>query len=74
MLLAGIDPCFSCSDRMVTIHRRRGESTTLWTWDQLSANMELRPTTNEHITMRSRLLALLIFPGGLFLLAGGPDL
>lgn len=34
MILAGVDPCFSCNDRMVTINRRRGES-QLWTWEQL---------------------------------------
>lgn len=33
MLLAGIDPCFSCSDRLVTI-RRRGTTDT-WTWARL---------------------------------------
>ncbi len=33
MLLAGIDPCFSCNDRSVTI-RRAGES-QLWSWEEL---------------------------------------
>ncbi len=33
MMLAGIDPCFSCSDRLVTIHRPGSEDT--WTWAQL---------------------------------------
>ncbi len=33
MLLVGIDPCFSCNDRRVTI-RRPGE-TQEWTWEQL---------------------------------------
>lgn len=33
MLLAGIDPCFSCSDRMVSINRGAGDQT--WTWEQL---------------------------------------
>ncbi|MFB3852432.1 MAG: nickel-dependent hydrogenase large subunit [Vicinamibacterales bacterium] len=33
MLLAGIDPCFSCSDRMVSIERRGKVDT--WTWAQL---------------------------------------
>ncbi len=33
MMLAGIDPCFSCNDRLVTIQRRRGAET--WTWAQL---------------------------------------
>ena len=33
MLLAGIDPCFSCSDRLVTVRRRDNADT--WTWKQL---------------------------------------
>jgi ech hydrogenase subunit E len=33
MLIAGIDPCFSCNDRLVTV-RRRGAADT-WTWAQL---------------------------------------
>ena len=33
MLLAGIDPCFSCSDRLVTVRRRSNEET--WTWARL---------------------------------------
>jgi NADH-quinone oxidoreductase subunit D len=33
MLLAGIDPCFSCNDRLTTI-RTGGESAT-WTWEKL---------------------------------------
>jgi len=33
MLIAGIDPCFSCNDRLVTI-RRRGDAET-WTWSRL---------------------------------------
>ena len=33
MLIAGIDPCFSCNDRLVTI-RRRGDAET-WTWARL---------------------------------------
>jgi ech hydrogenase subunit E len=33
MLIAGIDPCFSCNDRLVTIRRRRDEET--WTWARL---------------------------------------
>ncbi|MSP12325.1 MAG: NADH dehydrogenase subunit [Chloroflexi bacterium] len=34
MILAGIDPCFSCNDRMVTIHRPADDSQT-WTWEML---------------------------------------
>jgi NADH-quinone oxidoreductase subunit D len=33
MLIAGIDPCFSCNDRLVTI-TRRGDAET-WTWARL---------------------------------------
>jgi ech hydrogenase subunit E len=33
MLIAGIDPCFSCNDRLVTIHRRDDAET--WTWARL---------------------------------------
>ncbi|MDD5368565.1 MAG: nickel-dependent hydrogenase large subunit [Anaerolineaceae bacterium] len=34
MILAGIDPCFSCSDRSVTI-QRSDSSSQVWTWEQL---------------------------------------
>jgi NADH-quinone oxidoreductase subunit D len=34
MMLAGIDPCFSCNDRMVIINRNRGEG-QLWSWETL---------------------------------------
>jgi ech hydrogenase subunit E len=34
MLLAGIDPCFSCNDRSVTINRG-GILQANWTWEQL---------------------------------------
>ncbi|MBI5958045.1 MAG: NADH dehydrogenase subunit, partial [Chloroflexi bacterium] len=34
MILTGIDPCFSCNDRMITINDAR-KGTTLWTWDDL---------------------------------------
>lgn len=33
MMLAGIDPCFSCNDRAVTI--RRDGSSQLWSWEEL---------------------------------------
>jgi ech hydrogenase subunit E len=33
MLLAGIDPCFSCNDRAVVV--RRPDSTDTWTWEAL---------------------------------------
>lgn len=33
MLIAGIDPCFSCNDRLVTIRRRHDSDT--WTWARL---------------------------------------
>jgi NADH-quinone oxidoreductase subunit D len=32
MLLAGIDPCFSCNDRMIVVKDARGET---WTWEAL---------------------------------------
>ncbi len=34
LMLAGIDPCFSCSDRSVQINRPNGDSQA-WTWEQL---------------------------------------
>ena len=37
MIMVGIDPCFSCSDRMITV-RRRGSgrtSTDQWSWEDL---------------------------------------
>ncbi|HSV85177.1 MAG TPA: nickel-dependent hydrogenase large subunit [Levilinea sp.] len=33
MLLSGIDPCFSCNDRMVRV--RQGPSELTWTWEEL---------------------------------------
>jgi len=30
MLIAGMDPCFSCNDRMVTVHRKDDSSTITW--------------------------------------------
>jgi ech hydrogenase subunit E len=34
MILAGVDPCFSCNDRMVTIHTGPGRHQN-WTWEDL---------------------------------------
>lgn len=34
MILAGIDPCFSCNDRSVVIERNPRDS-EIWTWDML---------------------------------------
>ncbi len=34
MILAGIDPCFSCNDRSVRISPRRGDE-KIWSWEQL---------------------------------------
>ncbi len=34
MILAGIDPCFSCNDRLISI-RRNGSTTQDWTWEDL---------------------------------------
>lgn len=33
MILAGIDPCFSCNDRTTVIHQ--GEDGDVWTWERL---------------------------------------
>ena len=34
MLMVGIDPCFSCNDRMVNLKQQDGAATA-WTWSQL---------------------------------------
>jgi NADH-quinone oxidoreductase subunit D len=34
MILAGIDPCFSCNDRSVRLEHTNGRAET-WTWEQL---------------------------------------
>ncbi len=33
MILSGIDPCFSCNDRLVSI--QRGNNSQVWTWEDL---------------------------------------
>lgn len=33
MMLAGIDPCFSCNDRLITV--KRSENSQVWTWEDL---------------------------------------
>jgi ech hydrogenase subunit E len=33
MIMVGIDPCFSCNDRSITVRRRGTEE--LWTWEEL---------------------------------------
>ncbi|MGA2481472.1 MAG: NADH dehydrogenase subunit, partial [Spirochaetia bacterium] len=33
MIMVGIDPCFSCNDRAITI--RRGRSAECWSWEDL---------------------------------------
>jgi NADH-quinone oxidoreductase subunit D len=33
MIMVGIDPCFSCNDRSITVRRRGGEES--WTWEDL---------------------------------------
>jgi NADH-quinone oxidoreductase subunit D len=36
MILAGIDPCFSCNDRLVSLQTSpTAESSEVWTWEQL---------------------------------------
>jgi len=34
LILAGIDPCFSCNDRMVVVRRNRSDD-QVWSWEQL---------------------------------------
>ena len=34
MILAGIDPCFSCNDRAILVQQSRGGA-SMWTWEQL---------------------------------------
>jgi NADH-quinone oxidoreductase subunit D len=33
MLISGMDPCFSCNDRVVTVNHSNGQKT--WSWKQL---------------------------------------
>jgi ech hydrogenase subunit E len=33
MLLSGIDPCFSCNDRLISV--KRGDSQETWSWEDL---------------------------------------
>lgn len=37
MMMSGIDPCFSCNDRMFTVRQQRlgGEQSQVWTWEDL---------------------------------------
>jgi NADH-quinone oxidoreductase subunit D len=38
MLLVGIDPCFSCNDRLITVNRTTrtgGQQSQTWTWEEL---------------------------------------
>jgi len=40
MILVGIDPCFSCNDRSLTLRRRgrsRADTVETWSWEQLRA-------------------------------------
>ena len=34
MILSGIDPCFSCNDRLVSINRGSDDN-QVWTWEEL---------------------------------------
>ena len=36
MILAGIDPCFSCNDRVIDVERK-GRAAEQWTWERLRA-------------------------------------
>jgi ech hydrogenase subunit E len=41
MILVGIDPCFSCNDRSITLHRRRPHGPGIvesWSWEDLRAH------------------------------------
>jgi len=37
MILVGIDPCFSCNDRSITLRRRGSRSLENWSWEDLRA-------------------------------------
>ena len=51
MLLAGIDPCFSCNDRAVIV-RRTGGDHMHWSWERL------RQYGIEHYQRRSHMAKL----------------
>jgi len=35
MIVVGIDPCFSCNDRSITLRRHGSASPQTMTWDEL---------------------------------------
>ena len=35
MMVAGIDPCFSCNDRLFMIRRKESDPGQIWTWEDL---------------------------------------
>jgi ech hydrogenase subunit E len=35
MMLVGIDPCFSCNDRLITVKKPGSSSDQIWTWSDL---------------------------------------
>jgi ech hydrogenase subunit E len=35
MIMVGIDPCFSCSDRMITVRHRGAQPVDHWSWEDL---------------------------------------
>lgn len=35
MMMVGIDPCFSCNDRLFSIQGALGQAEQIWTWDKL---------------------------------------
>ena len=68
MILSGIDPCFSCNDRMVSINR--GRTTRCGPGKSCGATESNITRTMNNLTVPP-LIALLLFPGGLFLMVSG---
>ena len=71
MILAGIDPCFSCNDRMVQVRDvRTGQPEN----DDLGTIAPARHRLLSELRKMNVFLgisSLLVFPGGLFLVVGG---
>ena len=56
MILAGIDPCFSCNDRMVIVHAADGNAQPL-TWEDFA--VRIMRTSHEHMDFQSYCTAVL---------------